>query len=91
MLNGGRFLDSEEDLLRLSEAVLSQTEYDGAYIFIDEFSDFLPQHYKLIEALMKKSSEMFITLPIDEKSSYELSVIPLYTKRRITFLAKKNK
>ena len=91
LLNGGRFLDSEEDLLRLSEAVLSQTEYDGAYIFIDEFSDFLPQHYKVIEALMKKCSEMFITLPIDEKSSGELSVIPLDTKRRITFLAKKNK
>jgi len=90
LLNGGRFLDSEEDLLRLAEIIVSRSAFGGAYIFIDEFSDFLPQHYKVLEALMKKCEEIFITLPIDDKSSSELSAIPEDTKRRINFLAEKN-
>ena len=89
-LSSDRFLDSEDDLLHLSEIIAAKKIFDGTYIFIDEFSDFLPQHYNVIEALMKKCAEMIITLPIDEEKSPELSIIPSDTKRRIVKIARKN-
>ena len=65
-LNNNRFLDSDDDLMRFAEKIMTDNLFKGYSIFIDEFSDFLPQHYKIIEALSQKSEKMYVTLPLSD-------------------------
>lgn len=88
-LNDNRFLDSDDDSMRLAEIILSKNLFKGYSIFIDEFSDFLPQHYKIIEALSQKSESMYITLPLSDTFPTALSEIPTDTFNRIKRLSGK--
>lgn len=86
-LNGGRFNESEEDLLKLTDVIAGSDIFNDTYVFIDEFSDFLPQHYKVISALMSKCRELYVTLPV-KKESLPFT-IPMDTKNRLSIMAKK--
>lgn len=60
-------LDSEDDMNRLAEAILSSNEFADTHIFIDEFSDFLPQYYSVLRALMKKAKSVTVALCLDDE------------------------
>ena len=87
-LNRGRFCDAEDDLLLLSQKIIDEGILKDAYIFIDEFSDFLPKHYKVITALIKSCKKVFITIPYD-KTNDDILTIPKDTRDRIKNIAKK--
>ncbi|GLC31308.1 helicase-exonuclease AddAB subunit AddB [Clostridium omnivorum] len=59
------YIDSEDELLLLAEKLEHCTLFDGAEIWIDEFSSFTPLQYKIIEKLLKKASRVNITLNTD--------------------------
>lgn len=64
LLVGGRFSDSENDL-DLTADYIEQTDFlSGAMVWFDEFSDFLPQNYRVIAAIMKKAAYTGISLCI---------------------------
>lgn len=88
-LNNNRFLDSDDDLMRFAEKIMTDNLFKGYSIFIDEFSDFLPQHYKIIEALSQKSEKMYVTLPLSDTFPTVLSEIPADTYNKIKRLSEK--
>ncbi len=88
-LNSDKFYDAEEDLTRLSYVIANDMVLADAYVFIDEFSEFYPQHYRVIESVLKTAKGLTITLPIDEDNK-ELSQIPTDTLNRLKKLAQKN-
>lgn len=61
------YTDSEDNLYFAATLLLESGYLDGAYIWIDEFSDFLPQHYTMIEALSTKAGEIKVCLCSDDE------------------------
>ncbi len=59
------YLDADDDLLELYKKLDQSTQYDGAEIWIDEFSGFTPQEYKVIVKLLKKAARVTVCLCTD--------------------------
>ncbi|MBC8062193.1 MAG: helicase-exonuclease AddAB subunit AddB [Clostridiaceae bacterium] len=57
-----KYIDPEDDLTILCEKLNESKSFDGAEIWIDEFSNFTPQQYKIIEKLLKKTKRINVTL-----------------------------
>jgi ATP-dependent helicase/nuclease subunit B len=59
------YLDADDDLAELYKKLDRSTQYDGAEIWIDEFSGFTPQEYKVIIKLLKKAARVTVCLCTD--------------------------
>jgi len=59
------YLDADDDLMELYRKLDQSSQYDGAEIWIDEFSGFTPQEYKIIGKLLKKASRVTVCLCTD--------------------------
>ena len=59
------YLDADDDLLELYKKLDQSTRYDGAEIWIDEFSGFTPQEYKVILKLLEKAARVTVCLCTD--------------------------
>ncbi|HOJ08965.1 MAG TPA: helicase-exonuclease AddAB subunit AddB [Clostridiales bacterium] len=62
---GDKYKDADDDLTMLYEKLDETTMFDGAEIWIDEFSGFTSQEYKVIAKLMTKVSRINICLCTD--------------------------
>lgn len=81
LINDG-FLDSEDDILRVAEYIESSDEFKNTHIWIDEFSDFLPCHYRVIEAFIKKSAGVHLCLCIDSMDWDSPYTVPAGTYKK---------
>lgn len=59
------YMDADDDLVELYKKLDYSTQFDGAEIWIDEFSGFTPQEYKVIGKLIKKAKRVTICLCTD--------------------------
>jgi ATP-dependent helicase/nuclease subunit B len=59
------FIDSEDEITLLIEKLDQCSLFDGAELWIDEFSGFTPLQYLVLEKLMKKARQVNITLTTD--------------------------
>lgn len=60
-----KYLDSDDDLTRLYDKLDKSRQFDGAEIWIDEFSGFTPQEFKVIHKLLEKAERVTICLCAD--------------------------
>jgi len=60
-----RFRDTDDDLTVASDKLDSISLFDGAEIWIDGFSGFTPQEYKMITKLMAKAKRVNVSLCTD--------------------------
>ncbi|EYE88734.1 ATP-dependent helicase [Fervidicella metallireducens AeB] len=60
-----KYIDSEDEMTMLYKKLEKSTQFNGAEIWIDGFSGFTPQQYKVIEMLLKKSYRVNVTLTTD--------------------------
>ncbi|HZJ83297.1 MAG TPA: helicase-exonuclease AddAB subunit AddB, partial [Clostridia bacterium] len=60
-----RYIDADDDLTLMAEKLEESTQFNGAHIWIDEFSGFTPQEYGVIEALLKKADRVNVCLSTD--------------------------
>ncbi|MGG7144495.1 helicase-exonuclease AddAB subunit AddB [Clostridium nigeriense] len=60
-----RFIDSDDELTLLAKKLSDCNIYDGAEIWIDEFTTFTPQQLEVIKILAKKAKTVNITLCSD--------------------------
>ena len=79
----GQFLDSEEDLPSLAAYIETTDIFSGTGFWFDEFSDFLPQHYLLLRALVKKAQSVHVALALPENADAEVYQVPLATLGRL--------
>lgn len=63
-----RYIDSEDDLTILYEKLDMSKQFNEAEIYLDGFTSFTPQQYKVIEKLLKKCRRVNITLCTDSSS-----------------------
>ena len=59
------YLDADDDLLELCNKLDLSAQYDGSEIWIDEFSGFTPQEYKVIGKLLTKAARVTVCLCTD--------------------------
>lgn len=57
-----KFIDEEENLTILADKLKESKYFDGAYIWVDEFFNFTPQEYLVLEELLLKAEKVNITL-----------------------------
>jgi len=57
-----KYIDPEDDLTILAERLNECRSFDGAEIWIDEFSTFTPQQYTIIEKLLGMALRINVTL-----------------------------
>lgn len=60
-----RYIDTDDDLTLMAEKLAQSSQFDGAEIWIDEFSGFTPQEYRIIEELLKKAKRVSVCLCTD--------------------------
>lgn len=60
-----KYIDSDDDLALLAEKLDQCTLFDGVEIWVDEFSGFAPQEYKVLEKLIAKAGRVNVTLCTD--------------------------
>ncbi|WP_283684813.1 helicase-exonuclease AddAB subunit AddB [Clostridium perfringens] len=81
------YVDEEDQLLLLNEKLDGCSLYDGAEIWIDEFSSFTPNQLSVIGKLLKIAKSVNITLSIDEvnlpKGESDLFVATKNTEKRL--------
>lgn len=63
-----RFIDSDDELTLLSRKLSDCNIYDGAEVWIDEFTTFTPQQLEVIKVLAKRAKTVNITLCSDSLS-----------------------
>lgn len=56
------YIDSDDDLTFLAEKLDDSDMFNNSEIWIDEFTSFTPQQYKVLEKLMRKAKRINITL-----------------------------
>lgn len=63
-----RFIDSDDELTLLAKKLNDCNIYDGAEVWIDEFTTFTPQQLEVIKVLAKRAKTVNITLCSDSLS-----------------------
>lgn len=84
---GESFTDSDDDPRIFAEYILSQGTFENTFFFIDEYNDFMPQHYDILRALIKKSRGVFTTLTISGDDPDGVFAPVLKTKSRLSAIA----
>ena len=82
------YLDSDDDLTILAQKSQQDNIFFDTVVFFDEFSDFLPQHYKMLDVILRQAKATYVTLPICENIKDSFS-IPFDTKNNLLNIAKK--
>ena len=82
------FHDPDEDMEHLAKAILSSDDFGDTDVYIDGFSDFLPSHYAVIEALISKFSGVYVTLMITDSGLRDDEGVFSVVKRSVTSLEK---
>jgi len=60
-----KYMDPDDDLTQLALKLDSSRQFEGAEIWIDEFSGFTPQEYSIIEKLLIKARRVNVCLCTD--------------------------
>ncbi len=63
VLKDGDFLDSEDDFSRLSVELSNNGYFNDAYVVVDKFTDFSPQHMGVLSAILRSGADVNIYLP----------------------------
>lgn len=80
------FTDSDDSPIKFTQYIKNSDIFSDTVFFIDNYSDFLPQHYELISALIEKSKGVHITLATGEDE--ELFAPVFKSKSRLIAIAK---
>ncbi len=74
LITSGGYLDSEDDLLRVSNALKDNKWFSSAHVWIDMFSDFSPQHIKIIESILLSGANLTVYVAAGREVPLEGSV-----------------
>lgn len=91
-LKTGGFLDSEDDLVRVSDAILNDGFFNDSYVVFDSFTDFSPKHFKIIESILKSGADVDIFINASKEpviGDGSLWEFPEKTVKKLAELSKK--
>ncbi len=90
-LIAGEYYDSENELTRLYHKLLTLDYFKGKTVFIDGFSGFVAQEYKIIEVIIKQAEKVYITFCTDSFNNKDRYDLFSYVNSNIEILKGVNK
>ena len=87
----GEYYDSENELTRLYHKLLNLDYFTGKTVFIDGFSGFVAQEYKIIEVILKQAKKVYITFCTDSFNNTDRFDLFSYVNSNINILKGVNK
>ncbi len=80
-----RFIDENDNLTRLVEKIDKTNMFNDAIIYIDEFAGFTSQEYKIIEKLLIKAKQVYITICTDSVEFSKIKESDIFYENKKTF------
>ncbi|MGL5329347.1 MAG: helicase-exonuclease AddAB subunit AddB, partial [Peptostreptococcaceae bacterium] len=80
-----KYVDSQDLLNMLADKVNSCSYFDGCYIYIDEFTGFTPNQYRVIKSLFHKAKEVHISLTIDNVANFSYNKTDAFSRTKFTY------
>ena len=62
---GEKYLDSDDDLDRLNEALLNNRFFKGKTVYVDAFDGFTAQQYRIIEHIIRDADDVYFSFCTD--------------------------
>lgn len=85
-----RFFDSDDEMALFADIAENSDIFGNTFFYIDDYSDFIPTHYRVIEAFLKRSRAVFLTLCIDEAFLSDLFLPVIKTRNRLFSICERN-
>ncbi len=63
-----KYSEPDENMCELAQNIEDSDSYDNTDIYIDGFSDFMANHYSVIEALVKKAHSVTVSLTLNDNA-----------------------
>ena len=82
----GVYFDSENELTRLYHKLVNLDYFLGKTVFIDGFSGFVAQEYKIIEVILQQADKVYITFCTDSPDSSDENGMFSYVNQNIGIL-----
>ena len=80
-----KYVDSQDLLNLLADKIEACDYFDGCYIYIDEFTGFTPNQYRVIKSLMNKAKEVNISLTIDSIANFSYNKTDAFSRTKFTY------
>ena len=84
---GDNFTDSDDAPSLFAEYILNSDTFSNTFFFIDEYNNFMPQHYDILRSLIIKSRGVFTTLTLVGSDPDGVFAPVLKTKNRLIAIA----
>ncbi|WP_250673497.1 helicase-exonuclease AddAB subunit AddB [Paraclostridium ghonii] len=78
------YIDSQDLLVSLADKIESCSYFDDAIIYIDEFTGFTPNQYKVIKSLLYKASQVNISLTLDNNLVKSYNKTDVFSRTKFT-------
>ena len=82
----GEYYDSENELTRLYNKLVNLDYFENKTVFIDGFSGFVAQEYKILEVILKQAENVYITFCTDDANSADENSMFSYVNSNIAIL-----
>ena len=82
--------DSDDDMALFADIAEKSDIFGNTFFFIDDYSDFMPTHYSVISAFLRRSRGVFVTLCIEETLSGGVFSPVVRTKEKLISLCEKS-
>lgn len=78
------YIDSQDLLASLADKIESCNYFDNAIIYIDEFTGFTPNQYRVIKSLLHKAAEVNVTLTLDNNLVKTYNKTDVFSRTKFT-------
>ena len=79
------YIDSQDMLISLSNKLELSGYFKDAYIYIDEFTGFTPNQYRVLKQIFKEAKEVYISLTVDNPQSISYSKSDAFSRTKFTY------
>ncbi|MCR4719321.1 MAG: exodeoxyribonuclease V subunit gamma, partial [Firmicutes bacterium] len=79
------FTDSDDEMSLFADIAENTDIFGNTFFYIDDYSDFMPTHYRIIDAFLRRSRGVYFTLCIDDTMSGSLFEPVTKTKNRLIY------
>ena len=79
------YIDSQDMLISLSDKLELSGYFKDAYIYIDEFTGFTPNQYRVLKQIFKEAKEVYISLTVDNPQSISYNKLDAFSRTKFTY------
>lgn len=79
------YIDSQDMLISLSDKLELSGYFKDAYIYIDEFTGFTPNQYRVLKQIFKEAKEVYISLTVDNPQSISYNKSDAFSRTKFTY------